>query len=300
MNLLGIKDLSCDEISNLLDMADVYLDKIQTKEIAEPILQNKVLINAFFENSTRTRISFEMAAMRLGGQVINFSAASSSIKKGETIIDTLQTLNMMQPDIFVVRAKQEDMPGLSSKHLSCPVINAGSGMSSHPTQALLDALVMRKHLKRLDGVKVAICGDIRHSRVAGSNIELLQKCGAIVHLIAPEEFLPKSTNINTKLYTDMNDGIAGVDVVMMLRVQKERMEDNIWFDEHAYFKHYGLTHDRLKQFAPKAIVMHPGPMNRGIEIASDVADNADYSVILQQVEAGVAVRMACLDYSRTS
>lgn len=295
MSITSITPLSRDDITALLDQADIYLEDIRLGKKIAPVLDGKIVLNGFFEDSTRTRVSFETAALRLGGKVINFSAAASSLKKGETFDDTLKTLAMMRPDAFVVRAGDDDMPERAKKIMPCPVLNAGNGTTEHPTQALLDALVLRRHFGRLDGLKIAICGDIRHSRVAGSNIMLLQKFGAELRLVAPEMLLPAPQK-GIRQFTEMDDGIAGADAVMMLRIQKERLQQNLAMSDANYFKHYGLTQDRLRHAAEHAVVLHPGPMNRNVEIADDVADDVHRSFILQQVEAGVAIRMACLEH----
>lgn len=295
MSITSITPFSRDDITILLDQADIYLDAIRLGKKIAPALDGKIVLNGFFEDSTRTRVSFETAALRLGAKVINFSAAASSLKKGETFNDTLKTLAMMHPDAFVVRAGEDDMPDRAKKIMPCPVLNAGNGTKEHPTQALLDALVLRRHFGRLEGLKIAICGDIRHSRVAGSNILLLQKFGAQLRLVGPESLLPAPQK-DIKQFIEIDDGIAGADAVMMLRIQKERLQKNLEMSDADYFKHYGLTHGRLRHAAEHAVVLHPGPMNRGVEIADDVADDEHRSLILQQVEAGVAVRMACLEH----
>ncbi len=295
MSITSITSLSRDDITALLDQADTYLDAIRLGKKIAPALDGKIVLNGFFEDSTRTRVSFEAAALRLGAKVINFSAAASSLKKGETFDDTLKTLAMMHPDAFIVRAGADDMPERAKQFMPCPVLNAGNGTKEHPTQALLDALVLRRHFGKLDGLKIAICGDIRHSRVAGSNILLLQKFGADIRLVGPEILLP-APQTGIRQFIEMDDGIAGADAVMMLRIQKERLQQNLEMSDADYFKHYGLTRERLRHAAEHAVVLHPGPMNRGVEIAGDVADDEHRSLILQQVEAGVAVRMACLEH----
>lgn len=295
MNITSITHMTREQMTAILDKAEIYLKKIQAKEDIPETLKGKVILNAFFEDSTRTRVSFEMAAYRLGAHVIPFSVASSSLKKGEAVIDTLQTLGAMHPDAFVVRATQGDMPRLAEEHIGCPVLNAGNGTYEHPTQALLDALTIRNYFGRLDGLRIAICGDIKHSRVAGSNILLLQKFGAELRLVGPEDLLPTTRDENIVYETDFAQGIAGADVVMMLRIQKERLETKLNYTDAVYFSEYGLTQERLQKHTPTAMVMHPGPMNREVEIAGDVADDPEKSLILKQVEAGVAVRMACLE-----
>ena len=295
MHILSLKDISRDGNSHILDRAAAYLQNLRQKAEIPAVLKKKVILNAFFEDSTRTRVSFEMAALRLGATVIPFSVASSSLKKGEDIIDTLKTLAAMHPDAFVVRATQDQMPQWAAEHMNCPVLNAGNGTQEHPTQALLDALTLREHFGCLENLKIAICGDIRHSRVAGSNILLLQKYGAQIRLVGPESLLPEDRQAALHYSTELNEALEDVDVVMMLRIQKERLQKDIGFTDADYFAQYGLTSARLEKYAPHAMVMHPGPMNRGIEISAEVADDPDRSLILKQVEANVTVRMACLE-----
>ncbi|MGY8956180.1 MAG: aspartate carbamoyltransferase catalytic subunit, partial [Alphaproteobacteria bacterium] len=260
------------------------------------LLAGKTLINLFFEDSTRTRTSFELAGMRLGADVINIAVANSSIKKGETIIDTAMTLNAMHADALAVRHSNAGAVKLLSEKVNCAVINAGDGSHEHPTQALLDALAIRRRKGHLQGLLVALCGDIAHSRVARSNIYLLQIMGARVRVIAPPTLIPPAMErLGVEVFHDMRAGLEGCDIVMMLRLQRERMEGSFVPSVHEYFKFYGLDYDKLKHAKPDALIMHPGPMNRGVEIDSDVADDLDRSLIREQVEMGVAVRMACLD-----
>lgn len=284
-HLLGIEALSPSDISLILDRAD-SLSSFNAKTRGGP-----ALITLFYEESTRTRVSFELAALRLGMDAVHIAAAQSSVKKGESLIDTAQTLAAMGVGAIVMRHPETGAAAEIAKAVSCPVINAGDGIGEHPTQALLDALVMRRRKGKLQGLTVAICGDLRHSRVARSNMILLRKMGANVRAVGPEKFL--SADIGAEKFTDMKAGLAGADVVMMLRVQKERMDAADWPSPAEYFKSYGLDADKLRAAKPDAIVMHPGPMNRGIEIDSAIADGAQ-SVILEQVAAGVAVRMAVL------
>ena len=252
-------------------------------------------MNLFFENSTRTQSSFELAGKRLGADVVNMSPRSSSISKGETLIDTAVTLNAMQPDLLVVRHASSGAANLLSQKVSGSVINAGDGQHEHPTQALLDALSMRRAFGRIAGVKVAICGDVLHSRVARSNIGMLQMLGAEVRLVGPPTLIPAAAERwNVAIHHDMRKGIAGCDVVMMLRLQLERMDGVMAPSQREYFRFYGLDREKLALAAPKVRVMHPGPMNRGVEIDSDVADDLDVSLIQDQVEMGVAARMAVL------
>ncbi len=254
------------------------------------------MINLFFESSTRTRTSFELAAKRLGADVINMSVAWSSIKKGETLIDTAMTLNAMHPDVLIVRHPDSGGVKLLSEKVNCAVINAGDGSHEHPTQALLDALTIRRRRGIIAGLEVAICGDISHSRVARSNIHLLNTLGARVRVIAPPTLLPSSIErLGVEAFTDMRAGLKDVDIVMMLRLQTERMQGSFVPSIREYFHFFGLDREKLSLAKPDALVMHPGPMNRGVEIDSELADDIDRSAIREQVEMGVAVRMACLD-----
>ena len=254
------------------------------------------MINLFFENSTRTRTSFELAGKRLGGDVINMSVGTSSIKKGESLIDTAMTLNAMHPDALVVRHSESGAVQLLSEKVNCSVINAGDGSHEHPTQALLDALTIRRRKGHLEGLEVAICGDVAHSRVARSNIHLLSIMGARVRLVAPPTLLPSGIErMGVEIHHDMERGIAGCDIVMMLRLQTERMRGSFVPSVREYFRYFGLDVDKLQAAKPDALIMHPGPMNRGVEIDSLVADDIDRSLIREQVEMGVAVRMAILD-----
>ncbi len=295
-HLLGIQDLSPDEISFLLDLSDSYAERNRTADRKLSLLAGKTVINLFFEESTRTRTSFELAGKRLGADVINIAVASSSIKKGETVIDTAVTLNAMHADALVVRHPHAGAVQLLSEKVNCSVINAGDGSHEHPTQALLDALTIRRRKGHLQGLLVALCGDIAHSRVARSNIYLLQTMGARVRVIAPPTLLPAAVErLGVEVYHDMRAGLADCDIVMMLRLQRERMEGSFVPSVHEYFHFWGLDYEKLSHAKPDALIMHPGPMNRGVEIDSAVADDIDRSVIHEQVEMGVAVRMACLD-----
>ena len=294
-HLLGIEGLTAADINSILDEAEPWIDFNRGKRKADGRLAGLTQINAFFENSTRTLFSFEIAGKRLGAQVSSFHPAASSVRKGESLIDTAQTLNAMRPDLIVIRHEANGAAAEVAAHVDCPVINAGDGQGEHPTQALLDALTIRRRFGRIEGLKVAICGDIRHSRVAGSNIRALPLLGAELRLVGPQALLPAALPEGVVAFTDFDEGIAGADVVMMLRIQRERLEaglDDALGDYHA---RYGLTRARLAGAAPHAIVMHPGPMNRGVEIDGDLADDPARSVVLEQVEYGVAVRMACLD-----
>ena len=272
------------------------MDLSEQKDGARKVLQGKTLINLFFENSTRTEKSFELAGKRLGADVISMQVASSSVKKGETLLDTAATLNAMNPDLLVVRHGSSGAPALLSQKVSCSVINAGDGMHEHPTQALLDALTLREAFDGdIGGLQIAICGDILHSRVARSNVQLLNLLGANVRLIGPPTLIPTDADRwGVEVFHDMETGLKGCDVVMMLRLQLERMKGAFVPSKREYYYFHGLTRAKLAHAKPGALVMHPGPMNRGVEISSDVADDPDVSLITNQVGAGVAMRMAIL------
>lgn len=295
-HLLGIEGLSAPEVTALLDLGESYVAQSRAANKKAALLKGRTLINLFFEASTRTQSSFELAGKRLGADVLNMSVKTSSVSKGETLIDTASTLNAMRPDILVVRHQDSGAAELLSRKLDCSVINAGDGAHEHPTQALLDALTIHRRLGRIEGLTVAICGDILHSRVARSNIRLLAMLGARVRLIAPRTLLPcEADRFGVEIFTDMKQGLAGVDIVMMLRLQLERMTGAFVPSTREYFRFYGLDREKLRHAKPGALVMHPGPMNRGVEIASDIADDLEVSVIAEQVEMGVAIRMAVLD-----
>ena len=295
-HILGIEGMSPQEIDLLLDLSDAYVEQNRAPEKKSGLLRGRTIINLFFENSTRTRTSFELAGKRLGGDVINMSAESSSVKKGETLIDTAMTLNAMLPDVLIVRHPDSGAVKLLSEKVNCAVINAGDGTHEHPTQALLDALAIRRRRGRLAGLRVAICGDILHSRVARSNIHLLSAMGARVRVVGPPTLIPAAIDrLGVEVFHDMRAGIAGCDIVMMLRLQTERMQGSFVPSVREYFHFFGLDRAKLASAKPDALVMHPGPMNRGVEIDSDLADDIDRSLIREQVEMGVAVRMACLD-----
>ena len=295
-HLLGIEGLSAPEVTGLLDLGESYVAQSRAANKKAALLKGRTLINLFFEASTRTQSSFELAGKRLGADVLNMSVKTSSVSKGETLIDTASTLNAMRPDILVVRHQDSGAAELLSRKLDCSVINAGDGAHEHPTQALLDALTIRRRTGRIEGLTVAICGDILHSRVARSNIRLLAMLGARVRLIAPRTLLPcEAERFGVDIFTDMKQGLAGVDIVMMLRLQLERMSGAFVPSTREYFRFYGLDREKLSCAKPGALVMHPGPMNRGVEITSGVADDPQRSAITEQVEMGVAVRMACLD-----
>jgi aspartate carbamoyltransferase catalytic subunit len=295
-HLLGIAGLERLDIQMLLDRADTLAELAREAKRPEPSLAGCTVINLFFENSTRTQGSFEIAARRLGADVVNMAVQTSSVKKGETLIDTAMTLNAMKPDVIVIRHSASGAVKLLSRKVDCSVINAGDGTHEHPTQALLDALTIRRHKGTLEGLKVAICGDILHSRVARSNAILLQHMGARVRLVGPPTLLPKGAENwgAESTHAGMDEGLEGADVVMMLRLQLERMDGAYLPSRREYFRFYGLTAERLRRAAPDALVMHPGPMNRGIEIESAIADG-EHSVITEQVEMGVAVREAVLE-----
>ena len=295
-HLLGIAGLQPHEITFLLDESEQWVALNRQASKRADTLHGLTQINAFFEPSTRTLLSFEIAGKRLGADVVNMAVAQSSVKKGETLIDTAITLNAMRPDVIVIRHGSSGAVALLASKVDCPVLNAGDGWHEHPTQALLDALTIRRHKGQIAGLKVAICGDILHSRVARSNILALTSLAAEVRVVAPATLMPPAIEaMGVEAFTDMDAGIAGADVVMMLRLQNERMDGAFVPSSREYHMLYGLTSERLAGAAPDAMVMHPGPMNRGIEIASNVADDVNRSVIAEQVEMGVAVRMACLD-----
>ncbi len=288
MDLLSIDSLSDGQIAALLDRGQQFADGVSS----ETRLAGRIVFNLFYENSTRTLMSFSVAAHRLGAQVVTLPVEQSSAKKGETLDDTARTLGAMRPDALVIRHFENRAPERMAQIMECPVINAGDGTNEHPTQALLDALTIRSRFGRIEGIKVAICGDIRHSRVARSNAKLLGRLGADVRLAGPPALLPGDLHGSG----DVDAAIDGADVVMMLRVQRERLEEDLGDAPGEYLARYGLTAERLKRASPGAVVMHPGPMNRGVEIASEVADDPERSLIPLQVEMGVAMRMACLEY----
>ena len=296
-HLLAIEGLEAPHIAALLDLAESYALLNRQGKTQRDLLRGRTLINLFFEDSTRTRTSFEIAGKRLGADVINMSVSNSSVNKGETLLDTASTLNAMNTDLLVVRHAQSGAPALLAQKVSAAVINAGDGTHEHPTQALLDALTIRRHKGDLRNLVVAICGDISHSRVARSNIHLLSAMGAEVRLVAPPTLLPAEVGrLGVSVFHDMRKGLAGADVVMMLRLQRERMAaGGLVPSAREFFRFYGLDAEKLSFAKPDSIVMHPGPMNRGIEIDSAIADHPTRSVIGEQVEMGVALRMAVLD-----
>jgi aspartate carbamoyltransferase catalytic subunit len=296
-DLTGIYGLQPHEIMFLLDEAEQWITLNRASAVKhDDRLTGLTLINAFFENSTRTLLSFEIAGKRLGADVVNMHAAQSSVKKGETLIDTAVTLNAMRADVIVIRHQSSGAVQLIADKVDCPVLNAGDGRHEHPTQALLDALTIRRRMGRIGGLTVAICGDVLHSRVARSNILALTALGAEVRVVAPPTLMPAAIGrMGVIPFTDFDAGLDGADVVMMLRLQNERMAGGYLPSPREYHALYGLTPERLERAAPDALVMHPGPMNRGVEITSSVADHPTRSAITEQVEMGVAVRMACLD-----
>ena len=289
MDLLSIDSLTDQQLAEILDRADRHFAD-NRRRISNEALKGRIVFNVFYENSTRTAMSFATAAHRLGASAISLSVEHSSVKKGETLEDTAKTLNAMRPDALVIRHRENGAPAAVAAIMDAPVINAGDGTNEHPTQALLDAATIRHHFGRTEGLKVAICGDIRHSRVARSNAKLLPRLGAEVRLAGPAALMPDGIP-----QISVDDAIDGSDVVMMLRVQRERLEEELGDAPGEYLQRYGLTAERLARAAPDAVVMHPGPMNRGVEIDPSVADDPQRSLITLQVEMGVAVRMACLE-----
>ena len=284
------------EIDSMLDLAESYALLNRSGKTQRDLLRGRTLINLFFEDSTRTRTSFELAGKRLGADVLNMSVSTSSVNKGETLLDTAATLNAMNCDLLVVRHGDSGAPALLAQKVDAAVINAGDGTHEHPTQALLDALTIRRRRGRLQGLTVAICGDVLHSRVARSNIFLLSAMGSRVRVIGPPTLMPAQVErLGVEVFHDMREGLKDVDIVMMLRLQKERMTRGLIPSFREFFRFYGLDAEKLAFAKPDALVMHPGPMNRGVEIASDVADDPVRSLIREQVEMGVAVRMAVLD-----
>ncbi|MCK8785815.1 aspartate carbamoyltransferase catalytic subunit [Roseomonas sp. NAR14] len=295
-HLLAIQGLEPPYIADLLDLAESYALLNRSGKTQRDLLRGRTLINLFFEDSTRTRTSFELAGKRLGADVINMSVSTSSVNKGETLLDTASTLNAMHCDLLVVRHAQSGAPALLAQKVDAAVINAGDGTHEHPTQALLDALTIRRRKGRLENLVVAICGDVLHSRVARSNIHLLSAMNSRVRLVGPPTLMPAAAErMGVEVFHDMRQGLAGADVVMMLRLQKERMQAGLVPSSREFFRFYGLDAEKLAFAKPDALVMHPGPMNRGVEIDSAVADDPARSVIGEQVEMGVAVRMAVLD-----
>ena len=295
-HLLAIEGLEPPEIGHMLDLAESYVLLNRSGKTQRDLLRGRTLINLFFEDSTRTRTSFELAGKRLGADVLNMSVSTSSVNKGETLLDTAATLNAMHCDLLIVRHDQSGAPNLLAQKVDAAVINAGDGPHVHPTQALLDALTIKRRKGRLEGLVVAICGDVLHSRVARSNIHLLTTMGSRVHVIGPPTLIPAEiSSLGVDVFHDMAAGLAGADIVMMLRLQRERMTRGLVPSAREFFRFYGLDAEKLAFAKPDALVMHPGPMNRGVEIDSAVADDPTRSLIKEQVEMGVAVRMAVLD-----
>jgi aspartate carbamoyltransferase catalytic subunit len=294
-HLLGIQNLSILEAKKILEEAKAFikLNRSNTKKL--DTLRGKTQINLFFEPSTRTQSSFDLAGKRLGADVMTMNMSNSAIKKGETLMDTAMTLNAMHPDLIVIRHQDSGAPNLLSQKVNCAVINAGDGRREHPTQALLDALTIINRKGKIEGLKIAICGDIKHSRVARSNIYLMNMLGAEVNVIAPKTLMPESIEqLGVNAFTSMKKGLDSCDIVMMLRLQNERMKGSFLPSKREYYEYYGLTPDKLKYASKDALVMHPGPMNRGVEIDTKLADDINVSLVKEQVELGVAVRMACL------
>ena len=293
-HLLAIEGMQKYEIEGLLDRANYFANLDRHSDTKK--LSGYVVLNVFFENSTRTRVSFELAARRLGAEVINISLINSSIKKGESLLDTASTLNAMRPDLLIVRHPHSGAPHLFADYLNCSIINAGDGRHEHPTQALLDALTIKRRIGHLEGLKISICGDIANSRVARSNIHLLNIMGAEVRCVAPSTLMPLSLEkLGVKCFYNMEEGIKDADVVMLLRLQNERMSGTENPSEREYFKFFGLDETKLSLANSNAVIMHPGPMNRGVEIASALADDTNRSLIKTQVEMGVAVRMSIIE-----
>ena len=290
MDLLSIDSLNDAQVEEILARAQTLIEENRSRTKPVQTLHGRIVFNLFYENSTRTAMSFATAAHRLGASAVSLSVEHSSVKKGETLEDTAATLGAMRPDVLVIRHRENGAPARVAEIIDAPVINAGDGTNEHPTQALLDAATIRHRFGKVEGLKVAICGDIRHSRVARSNAKLLPRLGAEVRLAGPAELIP-----NDIPELSIDDAITGADVVMMLRVQRERLEEDLGDRPGEYLSRYGLTAERLAKAAPDAVVMHPGPMNRGVEIDGKVADDPQRSLITLQVEMGVAVRMACLD-----
>ena len=294
-HLLGIQNLSIKEANNILNEAKSFIKLNRSNSKKIDTLRGKTQINLFFEPSTRTQSSFDLAGKRLGADVMTMNIVNSSLKKGETLIDTAMTLNAMHPDIIVIRHQDSGAPNLLSQKVNCAVINAGDGRREHPTQALLDALTIIDRKGKIEGLKIAICGDILHSRVARSNIYLMNMLGAEVNVVAPKTLMPKSIEkLGAKAFTDMKKGLESCDIVMMLRLQNERMQGSFLPSKREYYEYFGLTPEKLKYASKDALLMHPGPMNRGVEIDTKLADNINVSLVKEQVELGVAVRMACL------
>ena len=294
-NLSSVKDLTKADVMSIIEVANLFKKNNKEKNKNIPILNGRTIINLFFEPSTRTLISFEVAAKRLGADMINMNIEGSSLRKGETLIDTADTLNAMNPDLVIIRHGSSGSIEEIASRLKCPIISAGEGIEEHPTQALLDAYTIQDNQKKFEEITVSICGDIEHSRVARSNYHLLKKMGSKIRFVTPDYFKPKDLDsFDVEYFDNLELGIESADIVMMLRIQKERINDVNLPSIDEYFKHFGLTHKKLTNAKKDVLVMHPGPINRNIEIESSLADDLDKSVINEQVENGVAVRMACL------
>jgi len=293
-HLLGIDELTANDITTILDRAQYYADALPQHSYDPHRLDGKIVLNLFFENSTRTLTSFEMAAKRLGAKVINWNAHTSSLAKGETFMDTIDTLNAYQPDAVVLRHSEYGAPTFVAKRMNCPVINGGDSWREHPTQALLDALTIRQRFGSIDGLTIAIIGDISHSRVASSDMQLFTKMGAAVHIIAPPELMPQKFPAEVKTFHNLTEGVQGADVIITIRPQKERM-DKVMIDDAHYFRDYGLTHDKLAYAKDNAIVMDPGPFLRNLQISDELADDRKRFIYHTQVANGIPTRMAVLD-----
>lgn len=294
-HLLGINELSLDQIEALLTRAQNFAEQLEKGTVNTRLLQDKIVLNLFFEHSTRTLTSFEMAAKRLGAKVINWNAESSSLAKGESFMDTIDTLNAYKPDAVVLRHSEYGAPTFVAKRMDCPVINGGDSWREHPTQALLDALTLRQHFGSIDGLVIAIIGDIAHSRVAHSDMQLLTQLGATVRIIAPLELMPQELPVEgIERFTDLAEGLAGADVAISIRPQKERM-DKVLIDDLHYFANYGLTHEKLAAAKDNAVVLDPGPFLRGVQVSDELADDRSRFIYHKQVANGVPVRMAALD-----
>ena len=299
IHLLGIQGMNKKTIQSILERAQYFNQKKKNRK--NKILKDNLVINLFFENSTRTKASFEIAAKSMSADILNISVSSSSIKKGETLIDTAATLNAMRPDFLILRHPNSGAAEMLSKHVECSIINAGDGRHEHPTQALLDAAVIKEEGINLEGLKIAICGDILNSRVARSNIYLLTTMGAQVSVIGPPTLIPKDIErMGVKVFFDLNSGLKSSDIIMILRLQNERMDGSETPSKREYYSFFGINENNLKLAKKNALVMHPGPMNRGVEIASLLADNNEISLVKKQVEMGVSVRIACLEMLKLS
>lgn len=297
-HLTGISELSDTDIRVLLDQGHEYADALDKGDFISDRLKGRVIVNMFLENSTRTRTSFEMAALRLGACLINWDSETSSLKKGESFSDTILTLGAMRPDALVIRSAEYNAPHAVAQMVECPVINAGDSWREHPTQALLDTLTLERHYKTkgLNGLTIAICGDVSHSRVAGSDMQVFSRLGAKVRVVAPPFLMPNKFPVqDIETFTSLEEGLPGCDIVMMLRNQKERMNEDLVPSDAAFYRQYGLTPERLALANKKAVVMHPAPMNRGVEISDEVADDPHRSLIFKQMQNGVPARMAVLD-----